>query len=60
MVQTDTSSNDNMEKLAKEAQQLISEKEKKKKNIGNSVIVVLMKRESSGLNQVMTQSYQRL
>ena len=61
MVQTDASSNDNMEKLAKEAQQLISEKEKKKKkNIGNSVIVVLMKRESSGLNQVMTQSYQRL
>lgn len=31
MVQTDASSNDNMEKLAKEAQQLISEKEKKKK-----------------------------
>lgn len=60
MVQTDASSNDNMEKLAKEAQQLISEKETKKKNIGNSVIVVLMKRESSGLNQVMTQSYQRL
>jgi len=30
MVQRDASSNDNVEKLAKEAQQLISEKEKKK------------------------------
>lgn len=29
MVQRDASSNDNIEKLAKEAQQLISEKEKK-------------------------------
>ena len=30
MVQRDTSSNDNIEKLAREVQQLISEKEKKK------------------------------
>lgn len=59
MVQRDASSNDNVEKLAKEAQQLISEKEKKK-IIGNSVVVGLMKRESSGLDQMMTRSYQRL
>lgn len=58
MVQRDASSNDNVEKLAKEAQQLISEKEKK--IIGNSVVVGLMKRESSGLDQMMTRSYQRL
>lgn len=59
MVQRDTSSNDNVEKLAREVQQLISEKKKKKK-IGNSKIAGLMKKKPSGLDQVMTQSYQRL
>lgn len=58
MVQRDTSSNDNVEKLAREVQQLISEKKKKK--IGNSKIAGLMKKKPSGLDQVMTQSYQRL
>lgn len=39
--------NDNLEKLAREAQQLVSEKCKRDRN---STIVGLMKRESSGLD----------
>lgn len=44
MVQRDTS-NDNIEKLPREVQQLISEKEKKK--IGNSTIAGLMKKKKT-------------
>lgn len=46
MMQRDISPNDNLEKLAGEAQQLASGKENK---IGNSAIVCLIKREGSSL-----------
>ena len=57
MVQRDISPNDNLEKLAREAQQLTL---KRKGKIRNSRIVGLIKRESSGSDQIITQSYKRL
>lgn len=59
MVQRDTSSNDNVEKLAREVQQLISEKKKKKKD-WKFKNCWFDEKKPSGLDQVMTQSYQRL
>ena len=51
MVQRDNSPNNNLEKSAREPQQLASEKENK---IGNWTIVAWLKRKSSGLDQITT------
>lgn len=57
MAQRDTSSNENLEKLATEAKQLAPEKEKQ---VRTPTIFDLIKRESFGSGQIKTQSYQRL
>lgn len=51
MVQKDLPPNDNLHNLAREAQQLSSEKEKQ----GNAATVGLIKEESPDLNRVTTQ-----
>ena len=51
MAQRDISPNDNLEKLAREAQQLTLKRKGKSRN---SRIVGLIKRESSGLHQITT------
>lgn len=57
MVQRDISQANNLEKLAREAKQLALEK---RKQDGNPTIVSLLKRESSGLDQMTNQSSQKL
>ena len=57
MVQKDVPPNDNLDRLARDTQQLALEKEN---NIGTLVTVGLVKRKSSGLDQMMIQSSQRL
>lgn len=56
MVQRAISLNNNLETLAKEAQRLASEKENQDWEFNN----YWYDRESSGLDQITTQSYQRL
>ena len=53
MVQRHIFSNDNLEKLATEAQQLTSEREKQDWKSNNCWLI---KRERSGLDQITTQS----
>lgn len=54
MVQRDSFPNENLENLFKEAKHNWTQK--RKSRIGNSIILGFIKRESSGLDQIITQS----